>query len=102
VLSKQYKVPKHKAWQITLRVHLGGGFTKDFLYLTGLKKVYDYYKNGNNLNALLTGKVSLENLPVIEKMMECGLAIPSVHVTDSYAKNLNTNKKLDFILSNLK
>tara|TARA_R110001632_G_scaffold33219_1_gene85225 strand:+ start:2631 stop:3788 length:1158 start_codon:yes stop_codon:yes gene_type:complete len=102
LLYNQYKVPKQKAWQITLRVHRGGGFTKDFLYLTGLKKVYDYYQSGKDLNVLLTGKVTLENLPVIEKMMNFGLAIPSIHVADSYAQNLNTNEKLDFILQNLK
>jgi uncharacterized protein (TIGR02421 family) len=102
LLYNQYKVPTNKAWQITLRVHRGGGFTKDFLYLTGLKKVYDYYQSGKDLNLLLTGKVTLEDLPVIEKMMECGLAIPSLHVTDSYSQNLNTNKKLDFILRSLK
>jgi uncharacterized protein (TIGR02421 family) len=102
LLYNQYKVSKNKAWQITLRVHRGGGFTKDFLYLTGLKKVYDYYQSGKDLNLLLTGKVTLEDLPVIEKMMDLGLAIPSLHMTDSYAQNLNTNKKLDFILRNLK
>lgn len=102
LLFNQYKVPKEKAWQITLRVHRGGGFTKDFLYLTGLKKVYEYYQKGEDLSLLLTGKVTLENLPVIKKMMKMGLAVPSKHITDSYAQNLNTNTKLDFILRNLK
>jgi len=41
-------------------------------------------------------------LPVIKKLMHLGLAIPSKHITDSYTKNLNTNKKIDFILRNLK
>lgn len=102
LLFNQYKVDKHKAWQITLRVHRGGGFTKDFLYLTGLKKVYDYYQNNNDLGPLLTGKVTLEDLPIINKLMDMGLAVPNVHKTDSYLDNLNTNTKLDFILSNLK
>lgn len=102
LLFNQYKVSRDQAWQITLRVHRGGGFTKDFLYLTGLKKVYDYYQNGSDLSKLLMGKVTLENLPVIEKMTEMGLAVPSKFVTDSYSENLNTNKKLDFILRNLK
>ncbi|MBE15269.1 MAG: flavohemoglobin expression-modulating QEGLA motif protein [Dokdonia sp.] len=102
LLYNQYKVPKDKAWQITLRIHRGGGFTKDYLYLTGLKKVYDYYQQNRDLGILLTGKVTLEDLPVIEKMTAMGLAIPSKHLTDSYATNHNTNTKLDFILRNLK
>ena len=102
LLFNQYKVNKHKAWQITLRVHRGGGFTKDFLYLTGLKKVYDYYKENNDLGLLLTGKVTLEDVSIIKKLMDMGLAVPNIHKTDSYSENRNTNTKLDFILSNLK
>lgn len=102
LLFNQYKVDRHKAWLITLRVHRGGGFTKDFLYLTGLKKVYDYYQGGNDLSKLLTGKVTLESIPIIDKLTDLGLAMPSTHITDSYASNLNKNPKLDFILSNLK
>lgn len=102
LLFNQYKVDRNSAWQITLRVHRGGGFTKDFLYLTGLKKVYDYYQQNKDLSLLLTGKVTLENLPIVNKLIEKGLAIPSLHITDSYSKNLNTNAKLDFILKNLK
>lgn len=102
LLFNQYKVTRDQAWQITLRVHRGGGFTKDFLYLTGLKKVYDYYQKGEDLSILLTGKVTLENLAVINKMTEMGLAVPSKFITDSYTVNTNTNAKLDFILQNLK
>ena len=51
---------------------------------------------------MLTGKVTLENLDVIEKLQELGLAAPSKFVTDSYANNSNENKKMDFILRNLK
>ncbi len=102
LLFNQYKVDRNTAWQITLRVHRGGGFTKDFLYLTGLKKVYDFYRNGEDLSLLLTGKVTVEDLPTIKKMINLGLAVPSKFVTDSYAQNLNTHKRLDFILRNLK
>ncbi len=102
LLYSQYKLDREAAWQITLRVHRGGGFTKDYLYLTGLKKVYDYYHSEQDMNLLLTGKVTLENKDSILRLQELGLANRSKHVTDSFAQNLNTNKKLDFILTNLK
>ncbi|WP_298539596.1 flavohemoglobin expression-modulating QEGLA motif protein [uncultured Aquimarina sp.] len=102
LLYSQYKLDKETAWQITLRVHRGGGFTKDYLYLTGLKKIYDYYYSNQDMNTLLTGKVTLENKNVIDRLQQLGLSKKSVHMTDSFAKNMNTNKKLDFILSNLK
>ncbi|WP_299435999.1 flavohemoglobin expression-modulating QEGLA motif protein [uncultured Aquimarina sp.] len=102
LLYNQYKLDKETAWQITLRVHRGGGFTKDYLYLTGLKKVYDYYYSNQDMDALLTGKVTLENKNAIDRLQQLGLSKKSRHMTDSFTQNLNTNTKLDFILRNLK
>lgn len=102
LLHNQYDLEREEAFYITVRAHRGGGFTKDYLYLTGLKKVYDYYHEGKDLSLLLTGKVSLEYANEIESLIEKGLAVPSKHITDSYAENKNTNKKVDFILKSLK
>ena len=102
LLYSQYKLSREKAYAITLRVHRGGGFTKDHLYLRGINKVYKYAKSGEDLNPLLTGKVSLEYLETIKKLQELGLAIPSKYYTDSYVSNDNSNTNLDFILKSLK
>ena len=82
----------------TVRAHRCGGFTKDYIYLTDHKKIYDYYKRGNDLNFLLTRKVTLEYVNEIKLLIEKGLAVPSKHITNSYEKNSNTNKTVGFIL----
>jgi len=102
MLHSAYDLNKHDAFYITTRTHRGGGFTKDYLYLTGLKKVYDLYKKGGDLDVLLTGKVSLEYKDDIKYLQEKGLAVKPKHITDSFAENNNTNETIDFILSNLK
>ncbi|QLE02639.1 DUF1704 domain-containing protein [Galbibacter sp. BG1] len=102
LLHNQYKLDRDKAFIITLRIHRGGGYTKDYLYLTGLKKIYEYYKQGNSLSPLLTGKVSIDRLDSIKKLQNIGLASNSVHITDSYSVNKNTNSSIDFILQNLR
>lgn len=102
LLHNSYDLDRESAFYITVRAHRGGGFTKDYLYLTGLKKVYDYYKQGCDLNLLLTGKVSLEYIDEIQSLISKDLAVPAKHITDSYSKNKNTNKTVDFILSSLK
>ncbi len=102
LIHNQYKLNKEDAFTITLRVHRGGGFTKDHLYLTGLKKIYDYYHSGQDLSKLLTGKVTLKNINAIHKLQALGLAEISKYYTDSFLENDNENKKLDFILSHLK
>lgn len=102
MLHSNYDLNREVAFYITTRTHRGGGFTKDYLYLTGLKKVYDIYKKGDSLDVLLTGKVSLEHKNDIEYLQEKGLAVQPKYITDSFAENNNTNKTIDFILSSLK
>ena len=102
LLHDQYGLNKEKAFNITLRVHRGGGFTKDYLYLTGLKKIYDHYRSGKDLGPLLTGKVSLGYQKQIRTLIESGLAVNPLHFPDSYAKNRNSDRTVDFILNNLK
>ncbi len=102
LLYSQYKLDKETAWSITLRAHRGGGFTKDHLYLSGLKKVYDYYSSGNDMGILLTGKVGLEDVDLIKKLQKKDLAEKNRFYTHSFHENKNTNDKLEFLLSNLK
>lgn len=102
MLVNLYNLHKEEAFYITVRVHRGGGFTKDHLYLTGLKKVYDYYKQGKDLSLLLTGKVSIEYIKEISYLIDKKNAIFSKHITSSFSNNKNSNKTIDFILNNLK
>ncbi len=102
LLFSQYKLDRETAWSISLRAHRGGGFTKDFVYLTGLKKIYDMFQHGKDYELLLTGKVTYGYEDTIQKLQKRGLAVPNTYDSLSYAKNENQNKKLDFILRNLK
>lgn len=102
LLHNQHKLNRDKAYAITLRVHRGGGFTKDHLYLKGIRNIYKYAKSGNDLGILLTGKVSQEYIPTMNKLIDLGLAIRPKYYTDAYVVNDNTNPNLDFILKSLK
>lgn len=102
LLHNTYDMEKEQAFYITMRAHRGGGFTKDYLYLSGLKKIYDYHKEGKDLSILLTGKVSLEFLDHLKYMLESNYAISNKHMNPSLFLNKNTNKTVDFILQNLR
>lgn len=102
MLHNNFDLNREDAFYIATRTHRGGGFTKDYLYLTGLNKIYKLYQSGKNLEVLLTGKVSLEYQNDIEYLQEKGLAVMPKHITDSFAINNNKNTTIDFILSSLK
>lgn len=102
LLHNQFKLNREESYNITLRAHRGGGFTKDYMYLTGLKKVYDSFYNNESLDPLLTGKVSLEHTHIIQKWQTEGLAEPLMYTNIAFKSNDNQNETLDFILKNLR
>ncbi len=101
-LHTKHNLDKETAFYVTLRVHRGGGFTKDHLYLSGLKKVLDYYNSGNDLSLLLTGKASLTYVDQIQYLIAKKYAVAPKHITDSFIKNRNTNATITTILEGLK
>ena len=97
-----YKLNRNDAFSITMRVHRGGGFTKDRLYLSGLRKIYKRHQRGESMDNLLTGKVTMDYEADIVHLQKLGLANPITHKNRAYIQNKNENKTLDFILNHLK
>ncbi len=97
-----YKLNRNDAFSITMRVHRGGGFTKDRLYLSGLRKIYKRHQRGESMDNLLTGKVTMDYEADIVHLQKLGLANPITHKNSAYIQNKNENKTLDFILNHLK
>lgn len=102
LIHYQYGLDKEKAFNIVLRVHRGGGFTKDALYLSGLQKIYGRYRSGESLDSLLMGKCSIEYEPAVAHLKNLGLVKPLAFLSKSFQKNHNTNKRVEWILENLK
>ncbi|MGB3152463.1 MAG: flavohemoglobin expression-modulating QEGLA motif protein [Maribacter sp.] len=101
LLHGHYKLNRNDAFTIARRVHRGGGFTKDGLYLSGLGKIYKRYLRKESMEPLLSGKVSLDHERAIVRLYEKGLGNQNLYTNLAYKKNNNTNRTLDFILNNL-
>lgn len=102
LIHNQYKLNRNEAFSITLRAHRGGGFTKDRLYLSGLRKVYKRYAKGQSMDHLLTGKVSIDFEDQIRYLQSLGLAEDIRYHNLAFSRKLSNNATLDFILNNLK
>ncbi len=68
VLTKHYDFMPYNAFLISLRVHRGGGYIKDMVYLRGFSHLLDYLKTGDDFDILYSGKVSLKYLPLIQEL----------------------------------
>lgn len=68
-LKNEYNFPDKVAYNITMRIHRGGGLPKDAVYLAGLIQVMKYLKNGGNLEILYAGKFNIVHIELIEELL---------------------------------
>jgi uncharacterized protein (TIGR02421 family) len=76
LLRNDHGFSARAGYLIAMRVHRGGGFIKDAVYLRGLLKVMDYLKAGGRLETLFVGKMAAEHSPVIEELLRRQVLIP--------------------------
>ncbi len=68
VLHREYGFPARGAFMIAMRTFRGGGYTKDAVYLKGLRDLLRLLAQGHDLKSLYLGKVAAEWLPLVEEL----------------------------------
>lgn len=76
-LVDEHGFGKRSAFRIATRVHRGGGFVKDAVYLRGLRRVTAFLAEGGELETLLVGKVGLEHVPLVVELRRRGVLSPA-------------------------
>jgi uncharacterized protein (TIGR02421 family) len=72
LLVDQHGAEPDLAFTICARVYRGGGFTKDYLYLQGFHQMLNAYESRPDFHNLLSGKVSLEQLDLVTRLIDKG------------------------------
>lgn len=101
-LKEQHNVADDQAFTITSRVYRGGGFTKDYLYLQGLHQMLNAYENRPDFNNLLSGKVSIEHLPVITRLIDKGYLLKPELISPAIAHPKDNDAIQKFITHAIK
>lgn len=70
LLHHDHDLPAKSSFHVTLRVYRGGGFTKDAIYLRGLRDLLDYLWGEGLLPRLLVGKIGFDHIPLVEELQE--------------------------------
>jgi uncharacterized protein (TIGR02421 family) len=68
LLNDVHGFGRRAAFIIAMRVHRGGGLTKDAVYLRGLIGVLDHLAKGRSFDDLMLGKVALEHIEVVSEL----------------------------------
>lgn len=66
---KSYDLTDDQAWNLAVRAHRGGGYIKDHVYLDGNRKVKDFVETDGDFKTLYVGKVGIEDLPLVRKLV---------------------------------
>lgn len=68
LLREEFRFGARSAFVTSLRVHRGGGFTKDAVYLRGLQDLLAYLQGGHDIAPLYVGKIALEHILYIQEL----------------------------------
>jgi len=68
-LLEEHHLSKNQAFTLAVRVHRGGGFTKDYLYLNGVSTALEEAKR-HDIKNLYVGKTGFQYLPIINEMVD--------------------------------
>lgn len=76
LLHDEHHLGPRSAFMTALRVHRGGGLTKDAIYLRGLRDLLRYLGGGHDLEPLYVGKISLEHAGLVQELRRRGVVQP--------------------------
>ncbi len=77
-LREHCLLSERAAFTTTVRVYRGGGFTKDIIYLRGLRELLDYLRLGYKIEPLYVGKIALRHVPIIQELRRRSVLQPPV------------------------
>ena len=102
-LTQNKNVSYDDAYSIVTRIFRGGGFTKDYLYLSGFVKILRLWKANQSLNPLLVGKTAIDFYDTIEEMINREMLSQPLYITKSFEQpqHKSNDKIYDYIISGL-
>lgn len=72
-LYEEHKVDPDKLFYLVTRVYRGGGFTKDYLYMRGFRRVLQMTARGTKMDNLFLGKTNHHYLPILNELVDRGI-----------------------------
>jgi uncharacterized protein (TIGR02421 family) len=99
-LINKFDVDNDRSFKITARVYRGGGYTKDYLYLSGFRDIFNLYKKDkNSVDSLLIGKTSILYLSEINELISREqLTKPKFIPLSFKGKHKKNSEALEYVL----
>lgn len=79
---------------------IGGGFTKDYLYLSGLRNAIRLHKE-ESMDALLVGKTSFEFKGLLDELISRGILFKPKYIPKAFQVRNEREPIIDYLLSSI-
>ena len=102
LLREEYGATDEIAFSVSARIYRGGGFVKDYLYLQGFHKMLHAYESESDFNLLFAGKVSLDYLPQISRLVAKGILHKPKYLSPAFTQPSSLSEVKQFIAHAIK
>ncbi len=92
----------NKLFYLVTRVYRGGGFTKDYLYLRGFRKILQMKERGVKLDNLFLGKTNHNYLGILNEMVDRKILNPPEFGVNILHDNVKSNEILKYLSNCIK
>ncbi|PVZ65642.1 flavohemoglobin expression-modulating QEGLA motif protein [Pelagibaculum spongiae] len=99
-LVDHYQLAPEAAFDICARVHRGGGFTKDFLYLRGLKDALSVWQKPR-WRDLLVGKTGLSSQPMIQELLDRKIILPPQWISPALSQPKANDDVMNYLINSI-
>lgn len=100
-LTEDYGCNALDAFRISARVHRGGGFTKDYLYLSGFCQALQLYRS-RDIGALLIGKTGFSYLSLLDDLIDRKLLLPPRHLPPALESPVPSHPEIDYLVRSIR
>lgn len=101
LLADEHQMPPEQAFKLAVRVHRGGGFSKDYLYLRGVSIAFNLYQQ-KDMSGLYVGKTGFDSLPIIDEMISREIIEAPTYVPQYLRKPTPTPPILDYLMNSIR
>ncbi|MBV0932246.1 flavohemoglobin expression-modulating QEGLA motif protein [Marinobacterium weihaiense] len=98
MLVEDHQCSEEEAFKITARVHRGGGFTKDHLYLSGFSQALKLWRS-DDIKGLYVGKTGFSSLPLINELIARGLVEAPERLPDSLINPQTCSAEIAYLVN---
>jgi len=102
MLLEEFNPDQDMLYYLVTRVYRGGGFTKDYLYLRGFRKMLGFQEEGVNIENLFLGKTAHQYLPLLNELVDRGILTPPKYRSNAFVNPEIIDPTLRYITNSIR